>query len=438
MLDLKILKQDIANVAKSLATRGFILDSEQFIQLETKRKQLQIQVEDLQSKRNASAKSIGFAKAKGDDIAPLLKEVENLKLKLADLDTKLQTIQASIRNIVELIPNMPLASVPIGKDESSNQEVRITGEIPKFDFSPKDHVQLGSALNNGLDFATASKISGSRFVLMQGKIAKLHRALIQFMLDVHIEEHGFEEVYVPYIVNSKSMFSTGQLPKFKNDSFALSVDDTLSESANSKEMYLIPTAEVPVTNIFRDQVINIEDLPIKRVCHTPCFRSEAGSYGQDTKGLIRQHQFEKVEMVLVVEPEKSIAALEQLTKCAETILQKLELPFRVMNLCTGDLGFASAQTYDLEVWLPSQNTYREISSCSNFWDFQARRMNAKYRNPKSNKLEFVHTLNGSGLAVGRTLVAIMENYQNADGSITIPKALRPLMNGLTQITKEKL
>lgn len=438
MLDLKILKLDIANVAKSLATRGFVLDSEQFIQLETKRKQLQIQVEDLQSKRNASAKSIGFAKAKGDDIAPLLKEVENLKLKLADLDTKLQTIQASIRNIVELIPNMPLASVPIGKDESSNQEVRITGEIPKFDFSPKDHVQLGSALNNGLDFATASKISGSRFVLMQGKIAKLHRALIQFMLDVHIEEHGFEEVYVPYIVNSKSMFSTGQLPKFKNDSFALSVDDTLSESANSKEMYLIPTAEVPVTNIFRDQVINIEDLPIKRVCHTPCFRSEAGSYGQDTKGLIRQHQFEKVEMVLVVEPEKSIAALEQLTKCAETILQKLELPFRVMNLCTGDLGFASAQTYDLEVWLPSQNTYREISSCSNFWDFQARRMNAKYRNPKSNKLEFVHTLNGSGLAVGRTLVAIMENYQNADGSITIPKALRPLMNGLTQITKEKL
>ena len=438
MLDLKILKQDIANVAKSLATRGFVLDSEQFIQLETKRKQLQIQVEDLQSKRNASAKSIGFAKAKGDDIAPLLKEVENLKLKLADLDTKLQTIQASIRNIVELIPNMPLASVPIGKDESSNQEVRITGEIPKFDFSPKDHVQLGSALNNGLDFATASKISGSRFVLMQGKIAKLHRALIQFMLDVHIEEHGFEEVYVPYIVNSKSMFSTGQLPKFKNDSFALSVDDTLSESANSKEMYLIPTAEVPVTNIFRDQVINIEDLPIKRVCHTPCFRSEAGSYGQDTKGLIRQHQFEKVEMVLVVEPEKSIAALEQLTKCAETILQKLELPFRVMNLCTGDLGFASAQTYDLEVWLPSQKTYREISSCSNFWDFQARRMNAKYRNPKSNKLEFVHTLNGSGLAVGRTLVAIMENYQNADGSITIPKALRPLMNGLTQITKENL
>ena len=438
MLDLKILKLDIANVAKSLATRGFVLDSEQFIQLETKRKQLQIQVEDLQSKRNASAKSIGFAKAKGDDIAPLLKEVENLKLKLADLDTKLQTIQASIRNIVELIPNMPLASVPIGKDESSNQEVRITGEIPKFDFSPKDHVQLGSALNNGLDFATASKISGSRFVLMQGKIAKLHRALIQFMLDVHIEEHGFEEVYVPYIVNSKSMFSTGQLPKFKNDSFALSVDDTLSESANSKEMYLIPTAEVPVTNIFRDQVINIEDLPIKRVCHTPCFRSEAGSYGQDTKGLIRQHQFEKVEMVLVVEPEKSIAALEQLTKCAETILQKLELPFRVMNLCTGDLGFASAQTYDLEVWLPSQKTYREISSCSNFWDFQARRMNAKYRNPKSNKLEFVHTLNGSGLAVGRTLVAIMENYQNADGSITIPKALRPLMNGLTQITKEKL
>ena len=438
MLDLKILKQDIANVAKSLATRGFILDSEQFIQLETKRKQLQIQVEDLQSKRNASAKSIGFAKAKGDDIAPLLKEVENLKLKLADLDTKLQTIQASIRNIVELIPNMPLASVPIGKDESSNQEVRITGEIPKFDFSPKDHVQLGRELNHGLNFATASKISGSRFVLMQGKIAKLHRALIQFMLDVHIEEHGFEEVYVPYIVNSKSMFSTGQLPKFKNDSFALSVDDTLSESANSKEMYLIPTAEVPVTNIFRDQVINIEDLPIKRVCHTPCFRSEAGSYGQDTKGLIRQHQFEKVEMVLVVEPEKSIAALEQLTKCAETILQKLELPFRVMNLCTGDLGFASAQTYDLEVWLPSQNTYREISSCSNFWDFQARRMNAKYRNPKSNKLEFVHTLNGSGLAVGRTLVAIMENYQNADGSITIPKALRPLMNGLTQITKEKL
>ena len=438
MLDLKILKQDIANVAKSLATRGFILDSEQFIQLETKRKQLQIQVEDLQSKRNASAKSIGFAKAKGDDIAPLLKEVENLKLKLADLDTKLQTIQASIRNIVELIPNMPLASVPIGKDESSNQEVRITGEIPKFDFSPKDHVQLGRELNHGLDFATASKISGSRFVLMQGKIAKLHRALIQFMLDVHIEEYGFEEVYVPYIVNSKSMFSTGQLPKFKNDSFALSVDDTLSESANSKEMYLIPTAEVPVTNIFRDQVINIEDLPIKRVCHTPCFRSEAGSYGQDTKGLIRQHQFEKVEMVLVVEPEKSIAALEQLTKCAETILQKLELPFRVMNLCTGDLGFASAQTYDLEVWLPSQNTYREISSCSNFWDFQARRMNAKYRNPKSNKLEFVHTLNGSGLAVGRTLVAIMENYQNADGSITIPKALRPLMNGLTQITKEKL
>ena len=438
MLDLKILKQDIANVAKSLATRGFVLDSEQFIQLETKRKQLQIQVEDLQSKRNASAKSIGFAKAKGDDIAPLLKEVENLKLKLADLDTKLQTIQASIRNIVELIPNMPLASVPIGKDESSNQEVRITGEIPKFDFSPKDHVQLGRELNHGLNFATASKISGSRFVLMQGKIAKLHRALIQFMLDVHIEEHGFEEVYVPYIVNSKSMFSTGQLPKFKNDSFALSVDDTLSESANSKEMYLIPTAEVPVTNIFRDQVINIEDLPMKRVCHTPCFRSEAGSYGQDTKGLIRQHQFEKVEMVLVVEPEKSIAALEQLTKCAETILQKLELPFRVMNLCTGDLGFASAQTYDLEVWLPSQKTYREISSCSNFWDFQARRMNAKYRNPKSNKLEFVHTLNGSGLAVGRTLVAIMENYQNADGSITIPKALRPLMNGLTQITKEKL
>ena len=438
MLDLKILKQDINNVAKSLATRGFNLDTKQFIELETKRKQLQIQVGDLQSKRNASAKSIGLAKAKGYDIAPLLKEVEDLKLKLANLDTKLQKIQAAIRNIVELIPNMPLASVPIGKDDNSNQEVRINGEIPKFDFTPKDHVELASDLNHSLNFATASKISGSRFVLMQGQIAKLHRALIQFMLDVHIEEHGFEEVYVPYIVNSKSMFSTGQLPKFKNDSFALSVDDTLSESENSKEMYLIPTAEVPVTNIFRDEVINIEDLPIKRVCHTPCFRSEAGSYGQDTKGLIRQHQFEKVEMVLVVEPEKSIAALEQLTRFAETILQKLELPYRVMNLSSGDLGFASAQTYDLEVWLPSQKTYREISSCSNFWDFQARRMNAKYRSPKSNKLEFVHTLNGSGLAVGRTLVAIMENYQNADGSITIPKALRPLMNGLTQISKENL
>lgn len=433
MIDLRLLKEDIEAVAAKLETRGFTLDVVKFNELEASRKKLQITVENLQSERNASAKLIGKAKASGDDIKPLLDKVSNLKGELADLELKLNKIQLETHDMLLEMPNIPHESVPIGKSEDDNEVIRTEGDIPQLNFAPKDHVELGAGVA-GLDFDTASKITGSRFVVMHGKIAKMHRALIQFMLDVHTEEHGYTEAYVPYLVNADSLLGTGQLPKFKKDLFTLKVADTLSENESERELFLIPTAEVPITNIYRDTISNENDLPIKRVSHTPCFRSEAGSYGRDTKGLIRQHQFEKIEMVQLVKAEHSMAALDQITENAETILKKLGLAYQVVSLCTGDTGFSSMKTYDLEVWLPSQNTYREISSCSNFGDFQTRRMKARWRNPKTNKTELLHSLNGSGLAVGRTLVAIIENYQNSDGSINVPEVLQPYMGGISRIT----
>ena len=424
MIDPKLLRSDLASIAKQLKVKGFDLDCEAFLVLEAERKALQLEAESLQQERNAYAKSMGKlmgeAKAKGEDVEPLKLKGEKLKNDSAAADAALADVQVQLDDLVQGIPNLPHESVPAGSDENDNVEVRTWGTPKQFDFDVKDHVDLGAELG-GLDFDVAAKITGSRFSQMRGGLASLHRALTQFMLNTHIYQHGYEEVYVPYIVNRDSLFGTGQLPKFEEDLFKLEDD---------RGFYLIPTAEVPVTNIYRDAIV--DELPVKMVAHTPCFRSEAGSYGRDTRGMIRQHQFEKVEMVQFVHPSDSWDALEELVGHAEVILQQLDLPYRTVTLCGGDLGFSAAKTYDIEVWLPSQEKNREISSCSNFVDFQTRRMKARYRNDQG-KPELLHTLNGSGLAVGRTLLAVMENYQQADGSIEIPKVLQPLMNGLTSI-----
>ena len=424
MIDPKLLRADIDTTAQQLKIKNYDLDIKAFLALEAQRKSLQLDAERLQQERNAYAKSmgqlIGQAKKNGEDIAPLKNNGEELKKDSVAADLALLDVQDQLEQILHSIPNIPHNSVPAGIDESDNIEVRRWGAPKEFTFTVKDHVDLGAGIGQ-LDFNRASKITGSRFSLMRGPLAGLHRALTQFMITTHINDHGYEEVYVPYAVNKESLFGTGQLPKFEKDLFKLE---------DNREFYLIPTAEVPVTNIYREEII--DDLPIKLVAHTPCFRSEAGSYGKDTRGMIRQHQFEKVEMVQFVRPEDSWDALEELVGHAEMILQKLELPYRTVTLCGGDLGFSAAKTYDIEVWLPSQEKYREISSCSNFSDFQARRMKTRYRN-EQNKPALLHTLNGSGLAVGRTLLAVMENYQESDGSISIPKVLRPLMNGATSI-----
>jgi len=418
MLDPKLLRNEAEQLAEQLKRRGFELDLALLAQLEQERKQAQLEAQELQTERNARSKNIGKAKAAGEDIAPLLKEIEDLGDRHKAAEARLAEVLDKLNDVALGIPNVPQADVPAGQDETDNQEVARWGEPRQFDFDPKDHVDLGAALN-GMDFETAAKISAARFVTLQGPLARLQRALTQFMLDTHSEQHGYTETYVPYLVNAESLKGTGQLPKFEADLFK--VDDG--------EFYLIPTAEVPVTNIVRDTISEDAALPLKFVAHTPCFRSEAGSHGRDVRGLIRQHQFEKVELVQIVKPQDSMAAHEELTAHAEKILQMLELPYRKVNLCTGDLGFSSTKTYDLEVWLPSQQTYREISSCSNFGDFQARRLQARWRNPETGKPELVHTLNGSGLAVGRTLLALMENHQQADGSISIPAALRPYLGG---------
>ena len=425
MLDIQLLRNNIDAVAERLATRGYTLDTATFQKLENERKTLQTRTQDLQASRNSLSKQIGMLKGKGEDASAVMAEVAAMKSELEANEVRLGELLKEFDAFVATIPNVPQESVPAGKSEADNVEVHRWGTPRSFDFPVKDHVDLGESLGQ-LDFATAAKIAGARFSLMKGGLAKLHRALAQFMLDVHTEEHGSTEVYAPYLVNAASMTGTGQLPKFEADLFKILRPD-------AEPLYLIPTAEVPVTNIVRDEILAADALPLKFVCHTPCFRSEAGSYGKDTRGMIRQHQFDKVELVRIVPAEQSDAALESLTRNAEVILEKLELPYRRVALCTADMGFSSAKTFDLEVWLPAQNTYREISSCSNFESFQARRMQARYRNEK-NKPELVHTLNGSGLAVGRTLVAIMENYQNADGSITVPTVLRPYLGGKEKIT----
>ncbi len=424
MLDPQLLRNELDTCASKLATRGFKLDVAALQSLEDQRKKLQIETQRLQSERNSQSKSIGQAKAKGEDVSAILESVSKIGEQLKVTDEKLKAVLQQIEDIVLTIPNIPDDSVPVGKDENDNREERKWGTPKAFDFDVQDHVDIGEKIG-GLDFETAAKITGSRFAVMSGSIARLHRALIQFMLDTHSSEHGYTETYVPYIVNKDSLQGTGQLPKFEEDLFKLRSDN---------DFYLIPTAEVPVTNIVRETIIEADAMPRKFVCHTPCFRSEAGAYGRDTRGMIRQHQFEKIEMVQVVTASESDKALEDLTGHAEKILQKLELPYRVMTLCTGDTGFSAAKTYDLEVWLPAQNTYREISSCSNFKDFQARRMKARWRNPETGKPELVHTVNGSGLAVGRTLVAILENYQQQDGSVVVPDVLKPYMNNLDVIT----
>jgi seryl-tRNA synthetase len=417
MLDSKYFRQDIEETTRLLARRGFELDTVKISELEESRKSIQVKTQQLQAERNSKSKNIGKAKAQGQDIDPLLKEVATLGDELKSAEAELNQIQSELDSILMGIPNLPHETVPDGKDENDNVEIRRWGEKPNFEFPVQDHVDLGEDLGQ-IDFETAVKITGSRFAVMSHQIARLHRALIQFMLDLHTQEHGYTETYVPYIVNADSLQGTGQLPKFEEDLFKLRAD---------QEFYLIPTAEVPVTNIVRDVIIDEDYMPRKFVCHTPCFRSEAGSYGKDTRGMIRQHQFEKVELVQVVKPEHSFDALEELTANAEEVLKRLGLAYRVVNLCAGDIGFSAMKTYDLEVWMPSQDTYREISSCSNFGDFQARRLKARWRNPETGKPELVHTINGSGLAVGRTLVAIMENYQNRDGGITIPEVLRDWM-----------
>lgn len=418
MLDMKRLRQDGDVLRTALANKGFELDLDAFRALDAQRKTVQTRAETLQNERNTKSKAIGKAKAAGEDASAILAEVSDLGDRLDAAKAELDAVASKLGAFVEAIPNVPDDEVPIGLNEEKNLEVRRWGEPRSFDFEPADHVDLGSG--GGLDFESAAKLTGSRFVVLRGDAVRLQRALTQLMIDTHVDDHGYQEIYVPYIVNRDSMFGTGQLPKLAEDSFRLEGDN---------DYYLIPTAEVPVTNLFRDTIIDDAELPIRYVCHTPCFRSEAGSYGRDTRGMIRQHQFEKVEMVQIVRPEESDAAHEALTGHAERILQKLELPYRVMNLCGGDLGFSSARTYDLEVWLPGQNAYREISSCSNFRDFQARRMQARYRDPETRKPALVHTINGSGLAVGRTLIAVVENYQREDGLIEVPEALKPYLRG---------
>ncbi len=423
MLDPRLLRADPHGCAERLATRGYRLDVERLAALEERRKALQTRTQELQNERNRNAKSIGRAKAEGRDLAPLLAQVEGLGAELKAVEAELGAVLAELEALQLTIPNLPHASVPVGPDAGANREVRRWGEPPRFEFEARDHVDLGARLG-GMDFEAAARISGARFVVLRGVLARLQRALTQFMLDLHTRSHGYTEVYVPYLVNATSLRGTGQLPKFEEDLFAVRGDAGL---------YLIPTAEVPVTNLARERIFEPGDLPLRYVCHTPCFRSEAGAYGKDTRGMIRQHQFEKVELVQVVAPEESYAALEALTDHAEAVLQALELPYRTVALCTGDLGFAAAKTYDLEVWFPAQGTYREISSCSNFEAFQARRLQARWRNPATGKPEPVHTLNGSGLAVGRTLAALLENHQQADGAVRIPAALRPYLGGLDRI-----
>ena len=420
MLDIKLLRSNPEDLRDRLAIKGYALDVNEFLSLDNQRRLAQEETESLQNERNVKSKSIGQAKSKGEDVDGLIKEVGDLGDRLEKAKTTLAAVREKFDLILHGIPNIPDDSVPAGDNELGNKEIKRFGEPPQFEFEPKDHVDLTSA--GELDFERAAKITGSRYVVMRGKLAGLHRALMQFMLDEHSQNHGYEEVYVPYIVNSGSLFGTGQLPKFEEDLFRIEGDQA---------SYLTSTAEVPVTNMYKDEILEESVLPIKHVCHTPCFRSEAGSYGKDTRGMIRQHQFEKVELVQLVHPDDSWKALEELTGHAESILEKLNLPYRSVVLCGGDLGFSSAKTIDLEVWLPGQGQYREISSCSNFLDFQARRMQARFRNESTGKVELVHTLNGSGLAVGRTLVAILENYQDADGNIQIPSVLRPYLNGVS-------
>ncbi|MFZ9905393.1 MAG: serine--tRNA ligase [Steroidobacteraceae bacterium] len=419
MLDSKQLRTDTEAVAKNLAKRGFVLDLEAFRALEERRKQIQIEADRLRAERNANAKAVGMAKGKGEDASELLKRGESLTHALAIAEADLERVQAESDQWLMGLPNLLHDSVPEGRDESANVELRRYGTPRDFDFQPADHVDVGTRLG-GLDFEAAARISGARFMVLRGSLARLHRALAQFMLDLHTSEHGYQEIYAPYLVSAAALTGTGQLPKFEQDLFKVD---------GERPFYLIPTAEVPVTNLVREQILTAEQLPLRFVAHTPCFRSEAGAAGKDTRGLIRQHQFDKVELVHVVKPADSYAALEQLTSHAEEVLKRLELPYRVLALCSGDIGFGSAKTYDLEVWLPGQGKYREISSCSNCEAFQARRMQARWRNPETGKPEPVHTLNGSGIAVGRAMVAILENYQNADGSVTVPTALRPYMGG---------
>ena len=427
MLDIQLFRTDLDGTAKRLAGRGFQLDVEAFRVLEDERKTIQVKTQELQAKRNQSSKLIGQAKAKGEDASAIMSEVANLGDELKVAEAQLESVQTKVQELLLNVPNLPDASVPVGKSADDNVEVRRWGTARKFDFEVKDHVDIGTNLG-GLDFETAAKLAGARFTLMRGKIARLHRAIAQFMLDTQTQDHGYIEHYTPYIVNSETLLGTGQLPKFKDDMFAV----RKGGDAEAEDLYLISTSEISLTNTVRGEIIPLDQLPLKLTAHTPCFRSEAGSYGKDTRGMIRQHQFDKVEMVQIVHPEKSYVALEEMVGHAEAILQKLELPYRVMALCTGDMGFGAAKTYDLEVWLPAQNAYREISSCSNCEAFQARRMLARFRNTQG-KTELLHTLNGSGLAVGRTLVAILENNQQVDGSVSIPSVLRPYMGGLEKI-----
>lgn len=423
MLDLKLIRSNPEAVAEKLRKKGFEFDVQRFNSLEEERKAIQTKAESLQQESNSRAQSIGKAKAAGEDIQPLLQAVSELKQQKQQAEEQLSGVQVQLDELLSGIPNIPAEAVPEGKTEDDNVEIRTWGEPKRFEFEAKDHVDLGAQLG-GLDFDTASKLTGSRFAVMQGGVARLHRALIQFMLNTHTAAHGYQEIYVPYMVNKDSLYGTGQLPKFEEDLFKVN---------DEREFYLIPTAEVPVTNMLRNEIVTEEELPLKYACHTPCFRSEAGSHGRDTRGMIRQHQFEKVELVQFVKPEESDAALEQLTGHAEAILQALDLPYRTVILCGGDLGFSSTKTYDIEVWLPSQEKYREISSCSTFGDFQARRMKARFRNAETGKPELLHTLNGSGLAVGRTLIAVLENYQQEDGSVRVPEVLQPYMGGITVI-----
>jgi seryl-tRNA synthetase len=424
MLDPHLLRSDPDAIATALAKRRFEFDLPRYHALEGRRKQLQVEAQDLQSQRNQRSKEIGAAKGRGEEVSHLMATVTDIADRLKSAEVALQVLQEEFESFLLGIPNIPHESVPIGQDEHANVEVRRWGEPRKFDFVPRDHVDIGQ-LHGAMDFEAGATIASGRFVVLSGAFARLQRALIQFMLDIHTEQHGYREVYVPFLVNAESMRGTGQLPKFKEDLFEIP----------QQGFFLIPTAEVPVTNLARDKIYAADELPLRFVCHSPCFRSEAGSYGRDTRGMIRQHQFEKVELVQLVAPQDSYRHLEALTAHAETILQKLELPYRTMALSTGDMGFSAAKTYDLEVWLPSQNTYREISSCSNFGDFQARRLKARWRNPQTGKPELLHTLNGSGLAVGRTLIALLENRQDAEGNIDIPAVLQPYLGGLTRLEK---
>ncbi|RUQ37680.1 MAG: serine--tRNA ligase [Candidatus Competibacteraceae bacterium] len=425
MLDPKLLRSELEQTATQLARRGYTLDVASISALESQRKALQVRTQELQNERNTRSKAIGRAKASGQDIQALLNEVASLGDELKQAEEQLETLQEQLLTLQLGIPNLPHSTTPDGRSDTDNVEIRRWGEPRAFEFEPRDHVDLGA--DGGIDFEAAAKLTGARFSVLSGQLARLHRALIQFMLDLHTQQHGYREVYVPYMVNSDSLRGTGQLPKFEADLFKLS---------GELNYYLIPTAEVPVTNLVRDCIVEGDRLPLRYVAHTPCFRSEAGSYGKDVRGMIRQHQFEKVELVQIVRPQESYAALEELTGHAEAVLQRLELPYRVVALCAGDIGFSSAKTYDLEVWLPGQQKYREISSCSNFEDFQARRMQARWRNPATGKPELAHTLNGSGLAVGRTLVAVMENYQDERGRIRVPEVLKPYLGGLDYVTPD--